>query len=121
MSWGLLLASVMAACGAGVDYRTFVPAPTPPHLAEGEAEFNANCLRCHGRFAAGTDSGPPLIHPMYASSHHADEAFVLAIRGGVSAHHWRFGNMPPQPQVPDSAVIAIREYVRWLQREAGLP
>jgi hypothetical protein len=60
------------------------------------------------------------VHAVYRPSHHGDEAFTLAVRRGVVAHHWRFGDMPPQPQVSDSQVVSIVGYVRWLQRDAGI-
>ena len=53
-------------------------------------------------------------------SHHGDAAFLFAVQRGVAAHHWRFGDMPPQPQVTAGEVEAIIPYVRWLQREAGI-
>ena len=52
--------------------------------------------------------GPALIHAVYQSSHHSDAAFTLAVRVGVTAHHWRFGDMPPQPQVADSQVPPMK-------------
>jgi mono/diheme cytochrome c family protein len=94
--------------------------PTPAGHARGESLFVAHCARCHGVAAAGTDSGPPLAHRTYEPSHHGDAAFLLAVRSGVAAHHWRFGNMPPQPQVSDAQVGAITAYVRWVQRERGI-
>jgi hypothetical protein len=39
---------------------------------------------------------------------------------GVAAHHWRFGDMPPQPQVSAAEREEIIAYVRWLQRDAGI-
>jgi hypothetical protein len=60
------------------------------------------------------------LHPYYVPSHHADEAFTLAVRSGVRAHHWRFGDMPPQPHVGEREIADIVAYVRWLQREVGL-
>lgn len=117
----LALAGVIAACtGDEVPRVRFTPPPTPAELTDGETLFNAHCARCHGVHAVGTDSGPPLIHAVYRPGHHGDEAFALAVRLGVAAHHWRFGDMPPQPQVADSQVVRIRDYVRWLQRSAGI-
>ena len=94
--------------------------PTPAELVGGEALYVANCAACHGSGADGTAKGPPLAHRIYEPSHHADPAFVLAARNGVTAHHWSFGNMPPQPQVTDSQVGAITAYVRWVQRQRGI-
>ena len=118
-----IAALLLAACGGpdqdGARASLELP-PTPPDHAEGERLFNANCASCHGLHAAGTATGPPLVHVVYEPSHHADAAFFLAITRGVRAHHWRFGNMPPQPQVDRAAAEKIVDYVRWLQRQAGI-
>lgn len=94
--------------------------PTPAEHQQGEELFNANCASCHGESARGTDHGPPLLHVIYEPSHHSDASFVLAARTGVPAHHWSFGNMPPQPQVDSAALRKIIGYVRWAQREVGI-
>jgi mono/diheme cytochrome c family protein len=87
---------------------------------EGQAAFSANCAQCHGPNGGGTDQGPPLIHPIYEPNHHADMAFVLAARNGSRAHHWQFGNMPPQPQVSETEIAAIIQFVREVQRANGI-
>jgi hypothetical protein len=46
----------------------------------------------------------------------ADVAFVLAVRRGVRAHHWGFGDMPPQPDASTGEVEAITRCIRELQR-----
>jgi hypothetical protein len=38
----------------------------------------------------------------------------------VSAHHWRFGDMPPQPAVAPAEVARITRYIRELQRANGI-
>ena len=86
----------------------------------GEAIFNQKCAVCHGLHAAGTPQGPPLVHRYYEPGHHSDMAFLLAVRRGVRAHHWRFGNMPPVPGVSDAEVRDIIRYVRALQRANGI-
>ena len=86
----------------------------------GKALFDANCKQCHGADAAGSDKGPTFINPIYRPAHHGDGAFVLAAKLGVRAHHWRFGNMPPQPQVGPDQVAKIVTYVRELQRANGV-
>ena len=96
------------------------PGPVPAEHADGERLFNENCARCHGTRATGTESGPPLVHRVYEPSHHADFAFQQAVRFGVRAHHWRFGDMPPVAGVDTAAVGQIIGYVRWLQRKAGI-
>ena len=86
----------------------------------GEAVFNQKCAVCHGLRAAGSPQGPPLVHRYYEPGHHSDMAFVLAVRRGVRAHHWRFGNMPPVPGLSDADVRAVIDYVRALQRANGI-
>ena len=96
------------------------PPATPAEHLEGERLFTANCARCHGAGARGTELGPPLVHIIYEPNHHSDAAFYLAARKGVVAHHWKFGDMPPQPQVNREQLAMIIAYVRWLQRNAGI-
>lgn len=86
----------------------------------GKVLFEANCAECHGQVGGGTDQGPPLVHDIYNPGHHADISFLLAARNGVRAHHWPFGNMPPQPQVNEAQVEAIVKYVRELQKANGI-
>jgi len=86
----------------------------------GKVAFATHCAECHGANATGTDKGPPLIHRYYEPSHHADFAFVRAVRFGVRQHHWRFGNMPPQPEVSQEEINLIIGYVRELQRANGI-
>ena len=87
---------------------------------EGKAAYDANCGACHGRHAAGTESGPPLVHDIYNPGHHADAAFVFAAQNGVRQHHWSYGNMPPQPQVSAQQIMSIVQYVRELQVANGI-
>ncbi|HUH11472.1 MAG TPA: hypothetical protein VMK65_00115 [Longimicrobiales bacterium] len=63
---------------------------------------------------------PPLVHAVYEPSHHADVAFQMAVRRGVRAHHWSYGDMPAQPHIPPAQADSIIGYVRWLQRQAGI-
>lgn len=86
----------------------------------GQAVFQKSCAICHGTLAGGTDQGPPLVHKIYEPSHHADAAFVLAAKRGVTQHHWSFGNMPPQPQVDERAMQQIIAFVRELQVANGI-
>jgi mono/diheme cytochrome c family protein len=91
-----------------------------PVAQAGQEAFRANCARCHGPTAGGTDRGPPLIHRLYVPGHHADAAFVLAAKRGASQHHWQFGDMPPQPQVGERSLQQIITYVRELQQANGI-
>lgn len=96
-----------------------VPELSPVAQAGREA-FRANCAECHGDSAGGTDQGPPLVHKWYHPNHHADAAFVLPAKRGVAQHHWKFGNMPPQPQVAERSLQQIIQYVRELQQANGI-
>lgn len=86
----------------------------------GQKAFDANCASCHGRFGTGSDKGPPLLHDIYNPGHHPDAAFFSAARSGVTQHHWRFGNMPPLPQVSNGQITEIVRYVRELQQANGI-
>lgn len=86
----------------------------------GQALFEENCMACHGPHATGSDQGPPLVHLIYEPNHHADISFVLAVRNGVRAHHWPFGNMAPVDGISDEDTLKIIRYVRELQRANGI-
>jgi mono/diheme cytochrome c family protein len=103
------------------DVQVNVTVPVLSPLAEaGRAAYDRRCVPCHGVHGAGTAAGPPLVHPTYRSTHHADVAFTLAVARGVRAHHWRFGDMPPQPGVTPDELAGIVAYVRELQRANGI-
>jgi cytochrome c len=112
----LALAVALACARGGDEFAGFQPPATPDSLAAGASSFNAQCRECHGEHAKGTDRGPSLLADIYRPDHHGDAAFLLAVRNGVRAHHWRFGDMPPQPSVAERDVLEIIAYVRWLQR-----
>ena len=91
-----------------------------PSAVSGRVAFDNNCAQCHGENGSGTDSGPPLVHIIYEPNHHGDAAFLLAASNGVRADHWRFGDMPPLPDVTAEMVQEIVGYIRWLQRQVGI-
>jgi mono/diheme cytochrome c family protein len=97
-----------------------VPTELSPRAQAGKIAFDANCAQCHGTNAAGTDHGPTFIHIVYNAGHHSDPTFFLAAKIGVRSHHWRFGDMPPQPQVSDQQMEDIVAYVRALQEANGI-
>ncbi len=101
------------------NMAAMVPA-APVKGMPGEALFKQKCAVCHGLNAAGSAQGPPLVHRYYEPGHHSDMAFILAVRRGVRAHHWRFGNMAPVPGLSDGQVKDIIGYVRALQRAKGI-
>ncbi len=87
---------------------------------KGAKAYDANCAQCHGTNGAGGDQGPPLVHNIYNPGHHADAAFIFAVKRGVRGHHWAFGDMPPMPQVGEDDIYAIVRYIRELQEENGI-
>lgn len=86
----------------------------------GEVAFTTYCVSCHGKNAAGSDKGPPLINQIYRPSHHSDFSFVRAVTLGVTQHHWAFGAMPAQPQVGRKQIDQIVLYIRELQKANGI-
>ncbi|MGO4917603.1 c-type cytochrome [Pseudogemmobacter sp. W21_MBD1_M6] len=87
----------------------------------GETAYNGTCAACHGPSGAGQDGvAPPLVHKIYEPNHHADFSFQMAVQNGAQAHHWPFGNMPPQSGLTKSDVANIIAYVRALQRANGI-
>lgn len=120
---GLLLAISVSVAAQGWQ----VPQPSPglmPNPATGRALFEKSCTACHGADLKGSENGPqkgpPLVHRIYEPSHHGDAAFQLAVRNGVRAHHWPFGDMAPLPQLSPDDVAHITAYVRAEQRKAGI-
>ncbi|HEX6736443.1 MAG TPA: cytochrome c [Azonexus sp.] len=100
-----------------------VPKPTPglmPNPAQGKQLLDQHCASCHGGDLLGSDKGPPLLHRIYEPSHHSDAAFQLAVRNGVRAHHWQFGDMAPVPNLSADEVAHITAYVRLEQRKVGI-
>ncbi len=109
-----------AAAGNGALVAVNVPAAFSEAAGTGEAAFNGTWAACHCAYGAGTEAGPPLVHRIYEPSHHGDYAFEMAVANGVRAHHWQFGDMPPQPGLTDADVRNIVAYVRELQRANGI-
>jgi mono/diheme cytochrome c family protein len=98
-----------------------LPDSLTPKQEMGKRAFDAVCADCHGQNATGlVGKAPPLVHKIYEPSHHGDMAFLMAVQRGVRAHHWRFGDMPPQSGLTPSDVANIVDYVRALQRENGI-
>lgn len=91
-----------------------------PIAQKGKQTFDRVCLRCHGLNVSGSTNGPPLVEPFYRSNHHADASFISAMTRGVRQHHWKFGPMPPQPQVKSAEYPNLIAYIREVQRANGL-
>lgn len=117
--WTIALAA-FAACDSSQPKPAVGGGTLPAELQAGEAKFNANCSACHGPQGTGSQQGPPLVHKIYEPNHHGDAAFQRAAAFGVKAHHWEFGNMPKVESVTPADVDQIIQYVRWLQRQAGI-
>ncbi len=114
-----------AACAPAADgpdpaVLAAVAARSPSEYEEGKGLYAIYCATCHGENGGGSVVGPPLVHRFYRPAHHADAAFLLAVKNGVRAHHWRFGDMAPVPGVDVAAIGRIVAYVRWLQVENGI-
>jgi len=124
--WLLLLFSFLLAACDGLDpeqRRIALHLPPSDYKADagkGRVAFRQYCASCHGQAGRGTLQGPPLVHETYRPSHHADFAFHMAVRDGVRAHHWKFGDMKPLSGVTPEATEDIIAYVRALQRNAGI-
>ncbi len=125
LAGGVLFAGAIAVVlvATSGDKQTTVEVRVPALsavAAEGGKLFEANCVACHGRNAAGSEQGPPLVHKIYEPGHHADMSFFRAVGRGVKAHHWPFGDMPPVPGLAGDDVRKIVTYVRELQAANGI-
>lgn len=119
-----LVAGVLVVAGITAYAQGWqIPKPSPglmPNPAVGKVLYEKNCASCHGIALNGSDKGPPLLHRIYEPSHHADIAFQLAVKNGVRAHHWQFGDMAPVPQITPDDVAHITAHVRVEQRKVGI-
>jgi mono/diheme cytochrome c family protein len=120
----LLLSSSLFFSATACDYPKSSTSWLPPadfkaDKFQGEMLYAKYCQRCHGEKGKGSNSGPPLVHKIYEPAHHADVSFYLAVKNGVKAHHWTFGNMPPISINPEQTAH-ILAYIRNLQRRAGI-
>lgn len=113
----LVLALAAAGCGGSTPVTV---ASVDPSNLDGRALYAATCARCHGSDLKGTKEGPPLLDAIYRPGHHADVAFLLAVRSGVRAHHWNFGPMAPVAGLSDQQVAAIVAFVRAEQQAVGI-
>ena len=101
--------------------RLHIPGPDfQADTQKGKKLFSANCMKCHGVGARGTDKGPPLVHATYRPGHHGDMVFHFAVSRGAKQHHWYFGDMPPIPNLSPENVGNIIAYVRLEQKLAGI-
>jgi mono/diheme cytochrome c family protein len=115
----VLVATVAAATACGADGDGATPNALSGQAARGAELYRTACASCHGTDLRGTDKGPSHLSEVYKPSHHGDEAFVLAARLGVRAHHWNFGDMAPVAGLDDDELVAIVAYVREVQAREG--
>ncbi|WP_235062832.1 c-type cytochrome [Paramagnetospirillum caucaseum] len=98
-----------------------IPAALPPRAEAGRKLFEAVCATCHGTALRGTDSGPPLLHPLYApGSAHGDEVILDAINNGAKAHMWKLGDMPKPEGIKPGQDKEVLAYIRAMQAANGL-
>ncbi|MFQ5438752.1 MAG: c-type cytochrome [Paracoccaceae bacterium] len=98
-----------------------VPQTLSSRAEMGKRAFESACAACHGLNAAGVmGAGPTFISRIYVPNHHADYSFLSAVANGVTAHHWPFGNMPPQEGMTRADILNIIAYIRELQRANGI-
>jgi hypothetical protein len=117
---GLLLTSALLIMSITFAETTKQAPKVPFKHMTGMQKYQNMCSTCHGQWIGGSQQGPPLLHPFYKPSHHADATFYRAALRGVKAHHWEFGDMPPVKGATKEDLDAIVPFVRWLQREKGL-
>lgn len=114
------MAIVLAGCGgSGSAIDIEVLNQDPELVAVGADLYATACGSCHGDDLRGTDRGPSHLSEVYEPNHHADAAFLLAVRRGVAPHHWSFGPMPPIEGLTDDDVNAIVAFVRDVQGREG--
>ncbi|MCL1600011.1 MAG: c-type cytochrome [Actinomycetia bacterium] len=96
-----------------------IPVQDPVLVAEGGDLYRANCAACHGSNLTGTAVGPSQLSVVYQPGHHPNEAYISAIRNGVPAHHWDFGDMAPVVGLSQGDMDRIVTFVRETQRIEG--
>jgi len=126
-SWALVIVAIgggyawLSSRPAKVEMDIVVVQPVLSELAVlGEVAFQGTCAACHGVELTGTETGPPLIYVAYRTAFHADYAITSAIKNGVVAHHWRFGNMPPQEGFAEADIEPVIAYIREMQAANGV-
>ncbi len=120
MAAGLAAASGAGLAQSGSKYPNPKPPEMTPRLQLGVMNYAVYSAACHGKTAGGSDSGPTFIDRVYHPNHHGDGAFFAAPKRGATAHHWKFGDMPPVEGVKDAQLELIVEYIRAVQRANGL-
>lgn len=115
----VFVVALMAGCGDDADDSVGVEATPPLPDHRGAEAYAEHCASCHGTDLRGTGQGPPHLSQVYEPGHHPDWSFEVAIRDGVRAHHWDFGDMAPVEGLSDTEIDDIIAYVRAVQRAEG--
>jgi mono/diheme cytochrome c family protein len=113
----VLLAGAVLSAGCGGSDGGAGATPLSSH--PGAAPYAEHCASCHGADLRGTGEGPSHLSVVYEPGHHPDWSFELAIREGVRAHHWPFGDMAPVDGITDEEIHAVIAYVRAVQEQEG--
>jgi mono/diheme cytochrome c family protein len=87
---------------------------------QGGVAFSTECAHCHGRTARGTERGPNLIHPDYGAAKRSDAQFRRAIREGLTARQAGYQDMPGAPEMPRRKLDRLVNFLREVQRTAGI-
>ena len=119
LTFAALAAALAVACG-GAESGGAASGESGSAFRQGESLFTTNCSICHGAVGEGTQTGPPLVHPIYNPNHHPDFSFHNAVNNGVPQHHWVFGDMAPRPGLSEGDVNNIICYIRQLQVNEGI-
>ena len=114
-----LVATVVTACGDDSPDPTGTGGSPPLPDQRGAGAYAEHCASCHGADLRGTDQGPSHLSQVYEPGHHPDWSFEVAIREGVRAHHFDYGDMPPVEGISDTEVADIIAYVRAVQDAEG--
>jgi cytochrome c len=117
---GVVVNNMMSGSSDAAVVDVEMPGKLSAKAVKGKRTFSENCAACHGENGAGSEQGPPLIHNIYNPGHHGDESFYRAAVSGVTSHHWKFGNMPAQPQVSRYDMENVINFIREVQVENGI-
>ena len=113
----------VALSGEGDDGVTVevIAAELSEEAIQGEALFKANCPGVPRRERGGHEAGSAADSRHLQSGSPFGQGFLSGGRRlGVRAHHWPYGDMPPQPQVKEAEVALIIRYIRELQEANGI-
>ena len=121
----LVLSMILAACEKvdPEERRLSLHLPPPGFKGDtrnGRTHFQKYCMECHGQEGKGTPQGPPLVHKIYQSRHHANLSFHIAVRDGVKSHHWSFGDMKPVLEITPEETEHVVAYIRQEQKKEGI-